>query len=89
MRSVCGKFVRLYRSNLPQFAAKLYSKGIKRIAQKVGEEGVETALAATVQDLEELNNESADLLYHLIALLSASNLSLSDVIAVLKDRHKN
>ena len=69
------------------YTASLYSKGIKRIAQKVGEEGVETALAATVKDLDELKNESADLLYHLIVLLQASNLSLSDVIDVLKQRH--
>ena len=70
------------------YTAQLYSKGIKRIAQKVGEEGVETALAATVQDLDELKNESADLLYHLIVLLQASNLSLNDAIDVLKARHK-
>jgi phosphoribosyl-ATP pyrophosphohydrolase/phosphoribosyl-AMP cyclohydrolase len=69
------------------YTASLYASGIKRIAQKVGEEGVETALAATVQDLEELKNESADLIYHLIVLLQASNLSLSDVISVLKHRH--
>lgn len=70
------------------YTASLYEKGIKRIAQKVGEEGVETALAATVHDLEELKNESADLLYHLIVLLQASGLSLSDTINVLKQRHK-
>ncbi|MFT2091500.1 bifunctional phosphoribosyl-AMP cyclohydrolase/phosphoribosyl-ATP diphosphatase HisIE [Paraglaciecola sp. 2405UD69-4] len=69
------------------YTAHLYSKGIKRIAQKVGEEGVETALAATVKDLEELKNESADLLYHLLVLLQASDLNLSDVVAVLKQRH--
>ena len=69
------------------YTAELYGKGIKRIAQKVGEEGVETALAAVVQDLDELKNESADLLYHLIVLLQASDLSLSDAIKVLKDRH--
>jgi phosphoribosyl-ATP pyrophosphohydrolase/phosphoribosyl-AMP cyclohydrolase len=69
------------------YTAHLYSKGIKRIAQKVGEEGVETALAATVKDLDELKNESADLLYHLIVLLQASELSLEDVINVLKQRH--
>ncbi|MBU3003189.1 bifunctional phosphoribosyl-AMP cyclohydrolase/phosphoribosyl-ATP diphosphatase HisIE [Paraglaciecola arctica] len=69
------------------YTAHLYSKGIKRIAQKVGEEGVETALAATVKDLEELKNESADLLYHLLVLLQASDLNLSDVIEVLKQRH--
>lgn len=69
------------------YTASLYASGIKRMAQKVGEEGVETALAATVGDLEELKNESADLLYHLIVLLQASGLSLADVIAVLKQRH--
>jgi phosphoribosyl-AMP cyclohydrolase / phosphoribosyl-ATP pyrophosphohydrolase len=69
------------------YTASLYASGIKRIAQKVGEEGVETALAATVKDLDELKNESADLLYHLIVLLQASDLSLNDVIDVLKKRH--
>lgn len=71
------------------YTASLYAKGIKRIAQKVGEEGVETALAATVADLDELKNESADLLYHLIVLLQASDLSLADVIHVLKQRHQS
>ncbi|MBN7820912.1 bifunctional phosphoribosyl-AMP cyclohydrolase/phosphoribosyl-ATP diphosphatase HisIE [Bowmanella yangjiangensis] len=70
------------------YTASLYAKGIKRIAQKVGEEGVETALAATVGDLEELKNESADLLYHLLVLLQASNISLQDVIQVLQTRHQ-
>lgn len=70
------------------YTAELYSKGIKRIAQKVGEEGVETALAAVVKDMDELKNESADLLYHLIVLLQASDLSLNDAIDVLKARHK-
>ncbi|MFQ3251393.1 bifunctional phosphoribosyl-AMP cyclohydrolase/phosphoribosyl-ATP diphosphatase HisIE [Glaciecola sp.] len=69
------------------YTAELYSKGIKRIAQKVGEEGVETALAAVVHDKEELKNESADLLYHLIVLLQASNMSLNDAIDILKARH--
>lgn len=70
------------------YTAKLYSKGIKRIAQKVGEEGVETALAATVHDKDELKNEAADLLYHLTVLLQASDMSISDAIAVLRSRHK-
>lgn len=69
------------------YTAKLYQKGIKRIAQKVGEEGVETALAATVHDREELKNEAADLLYHLTVLLQASDVCLSDVVGVLKKRH--
>ncbi|WP_416308069.1 bifunctional phosphoribosyl-AMP cyclohydrolase/phosphoribosyl-ATP diphosphatase HisIE [Neptunicella sp. SCSIO 80796] len=70
------------------YTASLYASGIKRIAQKVGEEGVETALAATVGDLEELKKESADLLYHLIVLLQASGLSLNDAVEILKQRHK-
>ena len=70
------------------YTAKLYHDGTKRIAQKVGEEGVETALAATVHDKEELKNESADLIYHLLVLLQDQNLSMQDVIAILKARHK-
>lgn len=70
------------------YTAKLYHDGTKRIAQKVGEEGVETALAATVHDREELKNESADLVYHLLVLLQDQNLNLSDVISILKSRHK-
>jgi len=70
------------------YTAKLYHDGTKRIAQKVGEEGVETALAATVNDHEELKNESADLIYHLLVLLQDQNLNLSDVIGILKSRHK-
>ncbi len=70
------------------YTASLYNKGIKRIAQKVGEEGVETALAATVPDKEELKNEAADLLYHLTVLLQASDMSLNDALDVLRERHK-
>lgn len=70
------------------YTASLYNKGIKRIAQKVGEEGVETALAATVRDKEELKNEAADLLYHLTVLLQASDMSLNDALNVLRERHK-
>ena len=70
------------------YTASLYNKGIKRIAQKVGEEGVETALAATVHDKEELKNEAADLLYHLTVLLQASDMSLNNALDVLRERHK-
>lgn len=70
------------------YTAKLYHDGTKRIAQKVGEEGVETALAATVNDREELKNESADLIYHLLVLLQDQQLSLRDVIGILKARHQ-
>ncbi|OOR98753.1 bifunctional phosphoribosyl-AMP cyclohydrolase/phosphoribosyl-ATP diphosphatase [Haemophilus paracuniculus] len=70
------------------YTAELYAKGTKRIAQKVGEEGVETALAATVKDRNETICEAADLAYHLTVLLQNADLSWADVIAKLKERHK-
>lgn len=70
------------------YTAKLFKSGTKRIAQKVGEEGVETALAATAKDKEELICEAADLMYHLGVLLADANLSFSAVISKLKERHK-
>ena len=69
------------------YTARLYAKGTKRIAQKVGEEGVEVALAAMAKDREELINESADLLYHLTVLLQNEGLNLSDVVTRLQERH--
>ncbi|MFC0322450.1 bifunctional phosphoribosyl-AMP cyclohydrolase/phosphoribosyl-ATP diphosphatase HisIE [Gallibacterium melopsittaci] len=70
------------------YTASLYAKGTKRIAQKVGEEGVETALAATVKDRNETICEAADLAYHLTVLLQDANLTWADVIEKLKERHK-
>lgn len=70
------------------YTAKLYASGTKRIAQKVGEEGVETALAATVHDRVELTNEASDLMYHLLVLLQDQDLDLSAVIGNLRARHK-
>ncbi|WP_411752297.1 bifunctional phosphoribosyl-AMP cyclohydrolase/phosphoribosyl-ATP diphosphatase HisIE [Serratia sp. (in: enterobacteria)] len=70
------------------YTAKLYASGTKRIAQKVGEEGVETALAATVNDREELTNEASDLIYHLLVLLQDQDLDLSKVIGRLRERHE-
>jgi phosphoribosyl-ATP pyrophosphohydrolase/phosphoribosyl-AMP cyclohydrolase len=69
------------------YTANLLDRGVKRCAQKVGEEGVEVALAATAGDREELVNESADLLYHLLVVLAASDVGLDDVLAVLEARH--
>ena len=70
------------------YTASLYASGTKRIAQKVGEEGVETALAATVHDRDELTNEASDLLYHLIVLLQDQDLDLSAIINNLRQRHQ-
>ncbi|WP_449467065.1 bifunctional phosphoribosyl-AMP cyclohydrolase/phosphoribosyl-ATP diphosphatase HisIE [Stenotrophomonas humi] len=72
---------------LNSYTTKLFEKGARHIAQKVGEEGVETALAGVVQRDEELLGESADLLFHLIVLLRMRGLSLDDAVAVLEDRH--
>jgi len=69
------------------YTTKLFEAGVKRIAQKVGEEGLETALAAVAGDRDELTEEVADLLYHLLVLLQASGLSLQDVVQTLESRH--
>lgn len=69
------------------YTAQLYASGTKRIAQKVGEEGIETALAAVTRDRHELVNEAADLLYHLLVLLQDQALNLNIVIETLRQRH--
>lgn len=69
------------------YTTKLFEEGIRRIAQKVGEEGVETALAAVAQDDAALLGESADLVFHLLVLLRARGLSLQDVSSLLQQRH--
>ena len=68
------------------YTTTLFEAGVRRISQKVGEEGVETALAGVVQDDAALLGEAADLLYHLLVLLRARGLSLADAKAVLKSR---
>ena len=69
------------------YTTQLLDGGIRRIAQKVGEEGVETALAAVAQSDAELLGEAGDLLYHLLVLLRARGLGLADVEALLRNRH--
>ncbi len=78
---------RLRNPSDSSYTAKLVAAGTKRIAQKVGEEAVELALAATSDDQEETLDEAADLVYHLIVLLANQGLSLSDVAARLESRH--
>lgn len=68
------------------WTARLVAQGSKRAAQKVGEEGVETALAAAAGDEVELANEAADLIYHLLVLLHTRNMVFQDVIDVLAQR---
>lgn len=70
------------------YTAKLLQGPLVKAAQKVGEEGVETALAAVAETDAEFKGEAADLLYHLLVLLAAKDMPLDDVIEVLKTRHK-
>jgi phosphoribosyl-AMP cyclohydrolase / phosphoribosyl-ATP pyrophosphohydrolase len=70
------------------YTTQLFDGGLRRIAQKVGEEGVETALAAVVQDEAALIGEAADLLFHLTVLLRARGLPLSAAIEELQRRHR-
>lgn len=69
------------------YTARIWERGITRMAQKVGEEGVEVALAAATQEEDRLVSESADLVYHLALLLKSRNLSLADVVRELEQRH--
>lgn len=69
------------------YTAHLFSRGTTKIAQKVGEEGVEVALAAVAETKEDLLGECADLFYHTLVLLQDKNIDLSEVMAVLQARH--
>ena len=69
------------------YTASLCAAGPARIAQKIGEEGVEVALAAAAGEDSAIVSESADLLYHLLLLLKTRNLSLEDVVQTLESRH--
>ncbi len=71
------------------YTARLVASGPRRIAQKVGEEGVELALAAASGSQQETIDEAADLLYHVIVLLAEKGLSLEDVSSRLKTRHSD
>ncbi|WP_462220558.1 bifunctional phosphoribosyl-AMP cyclohydrolase/phosphoribosyl-ATP diphosphatase HisIE [Ferruginibacter sp.] len=80
------------RKNNPtdkSYTSSLFAKGINKIAQKVGEEAVETVIEAKDDNAALFLGEAADLLFHYMILLRAKNFSLNDVIEVLKGRHKN
>ena len=68
------------------YTAKLFAGGTEKIAQKLGEEAVETVIAAVAGDRAGLTAESADLIYHLLVLLADSGLTPDDVIAELERR---
>lgn len=70
------------------YTASLLASGRQRIAQKVGEEGVELALAGVGDDRDRIVAETADLLYHVLVLLAARDVSLDEVLQELERRHK-
>ena len=70
------------------YTAKLLDKGVGRVAQKVGEEGVELALAGASQGDDKVVEEAADLLFHMLVLLRARGVSLSQVVRQLESRHR-
>ena len=69
------------------YTTHLFKKGVKKMAQKVGEEATEVVIDAVTDNKERLLEETADLMYHLLVLLKAHDLSLSDVARVLEKRH--
>ena len=84
-----ARIIEQRRSESPDtsYTAKLFAGGAKRMAQKVGEEGVEVALAAVAESDTKLIGESADLLFHLLVLLRSRDLQLDDVVQELAARH--
>ena len=68
------------------YTAKLFAKGSEKCAQKLGEEAVETVIAATKQNKDEIISESADLLYHLLVVWASSGVDPTDVYAALAQR---
>lgn len=78
---------RLENPSQESYTANLAASGTKRVAQKVGEEAVELALASVAGDRSEVLNEAADLVYHLLVLLNTQGIRLADVVATLQTRH--
>jgi len=74
-------------NNKKSYISSLFKEGINKIAQKVGEEAVETIIEAKNNEKERFLNESADLLFHLLILLKAKGVKFDDVISVLKSRN--
>lgn len=75
--------------NENSYTAQLFESGLSRCAQKVGEEAIETVIAAVNNNREELVNECADLVFHLFVLLKACELSFYDVLQCLQDRDRS
>ena len=70
------------------YTSKLFSRGVNKVAQKVGEEAVELVIEAKDDNLVLFKNEAADLLYHFLILMKTKNLKLQDIEEILVERHK-
>lgn len=83
-------FIERRKREMPQgsYTTKLFTKGINKISQKVGEEAIETIIEATNGTKEQLLYETSDLIYHLIVLLTEKGLRIEDLARELKARHK-
>ncbi len=84
------KFIQKRHEEMPEgsYTTSLFNKGVNRMAQKVGEEAVETVIEATNGTDDRLVYEASDLMYHLIVLLTSKGLSLDDLSVELQKRHK-
>ncbi|MDD7759706.1 MAG: bifunctional phosphoribosyl-AMP cyclohydrolase/phosphoribosyl-ATP diphosphatase HisIE [Bacteroidales bacterium] len=84
------KFIERRHREMPEgsYTTSLFRKGINRMAQKVGEEAVETVIEATNGTDDRLVYEASDLIYHLIVLLTSKGLSINDLAVELEKRHK-
>ena len=83
-------FIERRKREMPEgsYTTKLFTKGVNKISQKVGEEAVETIIEATNGTQEQFLYESADLIYHLIVLLTEKGIRIEDLARELKARHK-
>jgi phosphoribosyl-ATP pyrophosphohydrolase/phosphoribosyl-AMP cyclohydrolase len=88
--SILEKIIEDRKTASPEesYTAKLLSRGINKISQKVGEEATEVIIAALQESKDDFKNEVADLLYHLLVLLQVKGVSLSEINAVLAGRHQ-
>ncbi len=79
---------RIAENDETSYTAKLFARGVNKVAQKVGEEAVELVIESKDNNLDLFKNEAADLLYHFLILLKTKNQKLEDIEEILKGRHK-
>lgn len=85
-----SKLIKERKENLPEnsYTTKLFKEGADRIIQKVGEEAIETVIAAKNRNKEEIINETSDLIYHLLVMLAEQEIGLDEIVNKLISRHQ-